>query len=102
MAHRALARDPAARAARAGRAFLPRGLLGLAYWYAVLPVHGYVLGRMLAGIRRAAERMAADDVRRDLNPTPLSAPPITAEEVWVSWRGMTIAIDRGGRCRRRG
>ena len=42
--------------------FLPRGLLGLAYWYAVLPVHGYVFGRMLAGIRRAAERMAADDI----------------------------------------
>ena len=43
--------------------FLPRGLVGLAYWYAVLPVHEYVFGRMLAGIRHAAERMAADDVR---------------------------------------
>jgi uncharacterized protein YbjT (DUF2867 family) len=42
--------------------FVPRGLLGLAYWYAVLPVHGYVFGRLLAGIRRAAERMAADNI----------------------------------------
>ena len=35
--------------------FLPRGLLGLAYWYAVLPLHGIVFRGMLRGIRRAAE-----------------------------------------------
>ena len=35
--------------------FRPRGLLGLAYWYAVLPLHGVVFGRTLQGIRRAAE-----------------------------------------------
>jgi len=35
--------------------FRPRGLLGLAYWYAVLPLHSLVFGRMLDGIRRAAE-----------------------------------------------
>jgi uncharacterized protein YbjT (DUF2867 family) len=40
--------------------FLPRGLLGLAYWYALLPVHGVVFGRMLQGIRRAAEILAAE------------------------------------------
>jgi uncharacterized protein YbjT (DUF2867 family) len=34
--------------------FLPKGLLGLAYWYAVLPVHGFVFRRMLQGIRQAA------------------------------------------------
>jgi uncharacterized protein YndB with AHSA1/START domain len=34
--------------------FRPRGLLGLAYWYAVLPLHGYVFRRMLEGIRQAA------------------------------------------------
>jgi hypothetical protein len=39
--------------------FLPRGLLGLAYWYAVLPLHGFVFGRMLAGIARAAEARAS-------------------------------------------
>jgi uncharacterized protein YbjT (DUF2867 family) len=51
---------------RAGRSrlvqtarFLPRGLLGIAYWYAALPLHGLVFGRMLAGIRRAAEGRAA-------------------------------------------
>jgi uncharacterized protein YbjT (DUF2867 family)/uncharacterized protein YndB with AHSA1/START domain len=38
--------------------FLPRGLLGLLYWYAVLPLHGIVFGRMLQGIRRVAETTA--------------------------------------------
>ena len=49
-------------AARGGRCrlvqtahFLPRGLAGLAYWYALLPMHGIVFGRMLEGIRRRAE-----------------------------------------------
>ncbi len=35
--------------------FKPRGLLGLAYWYAVVPLHGIVFRGMLHGIRRAAE-----------------------------------------------
>ena len=39
--------------------FLPRGLLGILYWYAVMPLHGVVFRRMLQGIRRAAERGAA-------------------------------------------
>ena len=34
--------------------FLPRGLAGLAYWYAVLPLHAVVFRGMLNGIRRAA------------------------------------------------
>jgi hypothetical protein len=36
--------------------FKPQGLAGLAYWYAVLPLHGFVFRGMLAGIRRTAER----------------------------------------------
>ncbi len=35
--------------------FAPKGLMGLAYWYAVLPLHGVVFRGMLNGIRRAAE-----------------------------------------------
>lgn len=38
--------------------FQPRGLLGLAYWYAVLPLHGVVFSRMIQGIRRAALELA--------------------------------------------
>lgn len=36
--------------------FKPRGLLGLAYWYAVLPLHHFVFSGMLNGIRRDAEK----------------------------------------------
>jgi hypothetical protein len=39
--------------------FLPRGLLGLAYWYAMRPMHGVVFSRVLGGIRRASEARAA-------------------------------------------
>jgi hypothetical protein len=38
--------------------FEPRGLFGLMYWYAVLPLHGIVFKRMLAGIQRDAMEMA--------------------------------------------
>jgi uncharacterized protein YbjT (DUF2867 family) len=34
--------------------FKPRGLLGLTYWYAVVPLHGVVFRGMLRGIERAA------------------------------------------------
>jgi len=35
--------------------FKPKGLLGLAYWYAVLPLHCIVFSGMLKGIRRAGQ-----------------------------------------------
>jgi hypothetical protein len=38
--------------------FKPRGLAGLLYWYAILPLHGVVFNSMLHGIRRAAEAEA--------------------------------------------
>jgi uncharacterized protein YbjT (DUF2867 family) len=38
--------------------FRPKGLLGIAYWYSVLPLHNLVFGGMLNGIRRTAEREA--------------------------------------------
>ncbi len=39
--------------------FRPRGLLGIAYWYAVLPLHGIVFRGMMKGLVRAAERERA-------------------------------------------
>jgi uncharacterized protein YbjT (DUF2867 family) len=51
---------------RAGRSrlvqtarFLPRGLSGIVYWYLMRPLHSIVFGRMLDGIRRAAEALTA-------------------------------------------
>ncbi len=38
--------------------FKPRGLMGLAYWYAVVPLHHFVFDSLLSGIRRTAERLA--------------------------------------------
>ena len=35
--------------------FRPRGILGILYWYSVLPLHNIVFGGMLRGIKRAAE-----------------------------------------------
>ncbi|MCA9310100.1 MAG: SDR family oxidoreductase [Phycisphaerales bacterium] len=39
--------------------FKPRGLLGILYWYAVLPLHGIVFKGMLGGLRDASERASA-------------------------------------------
>ena len=36
--------------------FQPRGLLGILYWYSVMPLHYIVFRDMLLGIRRVAER----------------------------------------------
>ena len=35
--------------------FRPKGVLGILYWYSVLPLHNIVFGGMLRGIKRAAE-----------------------------------------------
>ena len=35
--------------------FRPRGLAGLAYWYAVLPFHGFIFSGLLSGVASAAE-----------------------------------------------
>jgi len=43
--------------------FQPRGLLGLAYWYSVLPFHHIVFRGMLRGIRRSSEEAAATEGR---------------------------------------
>lgn len=36
--------------------FLPRGLLGLSYWYSMMPFHFWIFSRMLRGIKRTAEQ----------------------------------------------
>ena len=39
--------------------FQPRGLVGLIYWYAVLPLHGVIFRGMLSSIQRDAVQIAA-------------------------------------------
>ena len=43
--------------------FEPRGLLGLMYWYAVLPFHAIVFKGMLAGIQRDAMEIARGEAK---------------------------------------
>lgn len=40
--------------------FVPRGLLGILYWYLLLPVHHYVFGGMLKGIADRARATEAE------------------------------------------
>ncbi len=40
--------------------FHPAGILGLLYWYALWPVHGWLFGRMSRAIAQAAAHAAAD------------------------------------------
>lgn len=57
--------------------FLPKGLFGLVYWYAVLPLHRVVFRGMLRGICRAAEEIAAAEAREGApNETAPDARPV--------------------------
>lgn len=49
--------------------FRPRGLAGLLYWAAVLPLHGYVFTSMQRGIKRAAEAAQARTSAETTAPT---------------------------------
>jgi uncharacterized protein YbjT (DUF2867 family) len=48
--------------------FKPRGLAGLAYWYAVVPLHGAVFRGMLLGVKRIAEQLARNVAPRESAP----------------------------------
>ncbi|HAU48849.1 MAG TPA: DUF2867 domain-containing protein, partial [Planctomycetaceae bacterium] len=48
--------------------FRPRGLAGLLYWYAVVPLHEFVFGGMLRGIRKTAEAMHRSNTSRQKAP----------------------------------
>ncbi len=42
--------------------FRPKGLIGIAYWCSVLPLHGIVFTGMLNGIKRTAQQLMNEDV----------------------------------------
>ncbi|GAA3394146.1 SDR family oxidoreductase [Cryptosporangium minutisporangium] len=66
--------DPAGSRYRQRAVFLPRGLVGHAYWLSIVPFHGIVFGGMVRNITRAAER--AENGRPMVTPTglPLQSP----------------------------
>ena len=41
-------------------AFLPKGLAGLAYWYALYPIHAWIFSGLVKEIGRRSERLARD------------------------------------------
>lgn len=43
--------------------FAPRGLIGLLYWYALYPIHGFIFGGMLREVARRARDLQAPAVR---------------------------------------
>lgn len=75
--------------------FIPRGLFGLLYWYAVLPLHAFVFKGMLRGIRRTAER----DLHPGGRPRAWRDPAIRSVEPLRRWRRMTpgTALARAAR-----
>jgi hypothetical protein len=54
--------EPRANGARIRQtaSFDPVGLSGLAYWYAIYPLHALVFAGMLAGVAAAARHVATD------------------------------------------
>lgn len=55
--------------------FKPRGLMGIVYWYSVLPLHGIVFRSMLRGLQRAAEA-AAKERPTGVRAASTAAPPV--------------------------
>jgi hypothetical protein len=53
--------------------FQPKGLFGLAYWYAVKPLHGPVFRGMMRGIRQAAEHNSTETPGRGSSPQPYAS-----------------------------
>jgi hypothetical protein len=50
--------------------FDPQGLAGLAYWYALYPVHHFIFEGMLRRIERAAIASGSQSLARRRGPTP--------------------------------
>jgi uncharacterized protein YbjT (DUF2867 family) len=50
--------------------FQPKGLLGILYWYSVLPFHHFVFRGMLEGIKTQAEKISTGQEHPTPNPLP--------------------------------
>ena len=45
-------------------AFIPRGLFGLAYWYALYPFHGWIFSGLIRAVTRRAEGLTAAGIEQ--------------------------------------
>ncbi len=68
--------------------FRPRGLMGILYWYAVVPLHNIVFGGMLNGIKKAAENSSLNKTNLVSKP-PKSAMPIPGYGRARLWLGIS-------------
>ena len=65
--------------------YRPKGLMGLLYWYAVVPLHNIVFGGMLKGIRKAAEKVNREKnkVMSDANADVGAKPGYGRARLWL-------------------
>lgn len=88
--------------------FRPKGLLGILYWYAVVPLHNIVFGGMLNGIRSLAEATWREENSGSPTPAPAKAksPGYGRARLWlgisavgtlVTLSTLGLAVDALGR-----
>ena len=69
--------------------FRPRGLAGLLYWYAVIPLHEFVFGGMLRGIRKTAEAMHRSNTSQPKDvPSLNEVPGYGRARLWLGITGV--------------
>jgi uncharacterized protein YbjT (DUF2867 family) len=74
--------------------FRPTGLLGLLYWYVVVPLHELVFGGMLRGIQKTAEALArSKSSLSGAPPAQDAAPGYGRARLWLGMSGVgTIVV----------
>ena len=73
--------------------FRPHGLIGLLYWYLVLPLHELVFGGMLRGIRKTAEAMHRSFSSAGGDPDSLAAAPgYGRARLWLGMTGVGTMV----------
>jgi uncharacterized protein YbjT (DUF2867 family) len=79
--------------------FRPSGLLGLLYWYAVVPLHELVFGGMLRGIQKTAEAMhRSTRTGTGESPSQASPPGYGRARLWLGMSGVgtMVVLATGG------
>lgn len=73
--------------------FRPRGMLGILYWYSVLPLHNIVFGGMLRGIKREAEKERLDHaLPQDTQPETNGRMTYARARLWLGISGVGTMV----------